>query len=119
MALSFWTFDYIKLQKESYCVISDSGTIHEDSAILKFPALAIRNSTEKYESLDSGYCPITGLNSENVLSMINVITKNFSSLKNSPIPDAYNQINVSNKVVNIILGMRDIVDFNTWGRKNH
>ncbi len=115
----FGLLDYIKLQKESYCVISDSGTIHEDSAILKFPALAIRNSTEKYESLDSGYCPITGLNSENVLSMINVITKNFSSLKNSPIPDAYNQINVSNKVVNIILGMRDIVDFNTWGRKNH
>ena len=77
----FGLIDYIKLQKESYCVISDSGTIHEDSAILKFPALAIRNSTEKYESLESGYCPITGLKSANVLSMIKVITKKFSSLK--------------------------------------
>jgi UDP-N-acetylglucosamine 2-epimerase (non-hydrolysing) len=114
----FGLIDYIKLQKESYCVISDSGTIHEDSAILRFPALAIRNSTEKYESLDSGYCPITGLNSENVLKMIKVVTDNFSDLKTSPIPGAYNQLNVSNKVVNIILGMRDIVNYNIWGTKN-
>ena len=114
----FGLIDYIKLQKESYCVISDSGTIHEDSAILKFPALAVRNSTEKYESLDSGYCPITGLNSKNVLKMIEVVTDNFPELRTSPIPNAYNQSNVSNKVVNIILGMRDIVNYNTWGTKN-
>ena len=115
---SLWTHRFIKLQKESFCVISDSGTIHEDSAILKFPALAVRNSTEKYESLDSGYCPITGLNSKNVLKMIKVVTDNFSDLRTSPIPNAYNQSNVSNKVVNIILGMRDIVNYNTWGLKN-
>lgn len=115
----FGLIDYIKLQKESYCVISDSGTIHEDSAILQFPAIAIRKSTEKYESLESGHCPITGLSSVNVLNMIEVVKKNSPSLKNSPIPDAYNQINVSNKVTNIILGMRDIVDFNSWGRKNY
>lgn len=114
----FGLIDYIKLQKESYCVISDSGTIHEDSAILKFPALAVRNSTEKYESLDSGYCPITGLNSKNVLKMIEVVTDNFPELRTSPIPNAYNQSNVSNKVVNIILGMRDIVNYDTWGLKN-
>ena len=114
----FGLIDYIKLQKESYCVISDSGTIHEDSAILKFPALAVRNSTEKYESLDSGYCPITGLNSKNVLKMIEVVTDNFPDLRTSPIPNAYNQSNVSNKVVNIILGMRDIVNYDTWGLKN-
>lgn len=114
----FGLIDFIKLQLDSFCVISDSGTIHEDSAILKFPALAIRNSTEKYESLESGYCPITGLNSENVLKMIEVVTDNFLDLKISPIPNAYNQSNVSNKVVNIILGMRDIVNYNTWGLKN-
>ena len=114
----FGLIDYIKLQKESFCVISDSGTIHEDSAILEFPAIAIRKSTEKYESLESGHCPITGLNSSNVLNMINFVTKNFSSLKTSLIPDAYSQTNVSNKVINIILGMRDIVNFNTWGENN-
>ena len=114
----FGLIDYIKLQKESYCVISDSGTIHEDSAILKFPALAVRNSTEKYESLDSGYCPITGLNSKNVLKMIEVVTDNFPDLRTSPIPNAYNQSNVSNKVLNIILGMRDIVNYDTWGLKS-
>ena len=76
----FGLIDFIKLQLDSFCVISDSGTIHEDSAILKFPALAIRNSTEKYESLDSGYCPIIGLNSENVLKMIKVVTDNFPDL---------------------------------------
>ena len=114
----FGLIDYIKLQKESYCVISDSGTIHEDSAILRFPALAVRNSTEKYESLDSGYCPITGLNSKNVLKMIEVVTDNFPDLRTSPIPNAYNQSNVSNKVLNIILGMRDIVNYDTWGLKS-
>ena len=114
----FGLIDYIKLQKESFCVISDSGTIHEDSAVLQFPAVAIRKSTEKYESLESGHCPITGLNSSNVLNMINVVTKNFSNLQTSPIPDAYNQTNVSNKVINIILGMRDIVNFDTWGENN-
>ena len=113
----FGLIDYIKLQKESYCVISDSGTIHEDSAILKFPAIAIRKSTEKYESLESGHCPITGLDSINVLNMIEVVIKNSPSLINSPIPDPYNQINVSNKVTNIILGMRDIVDFSAWEGK--
>ena len=51
--------------------------------------------------------------------MIEVVIKNSPSLINSPIPDPYNQINVSNKVTNIILGMRDIVDFSAWGRKNH
>ena len=50
--------------------------------------------------------------------MINVVTKNFSNLQTSPIPDAYNQTNVSNKVINIILGMRDIVNFDTWGENN-
>ena len=67
--------------------------------------------------MESGHCPITGLDSINVLNMIEV--KNSPSLINSPIPDPYNQINVSNKVTNIILGMRDIVDFSAWGRKNH
>ena len=46
--------------------------------------------------------------------MIKVVTDNFSDLRTSPIPNAYNQSNVSNKVVNIILGMRDIVNYNTW-----
>ena len=113
----FGLIDFIKLQLDSFCVISDSGTIHEDSAILKFPALAIRNSTEKYESLDSGYCPITGLDSENVLKMIKVVTNNFPNLDRSPIPNAYNQAKVSNKVINIILGLRNIVNYNTWREK--
>ncbi|PPR43098.1 MAG: UDP-2,3-diacetamido-2,3-dideoxy-D-glucuronate 2-epimerase [Alphaproteobacteria bacterium MarineAlpha8_Bin1] len=113
----FGLIDFIKLQLDSFCVISDSGTIHEDSAILKFPALAIRNSTEKYESLDSGYCPITGLNSENVLKMIKVVTDNFPDLDRSPIPNAYDQAKVSNKVINIILGLRNIVNYNTWREK--
>ncbi len=113
----FGLIDFIKLQMNSLCVVSDSGTIHEDSAILNFPAIAVRKSTEKYEAIDSGHCSITGLNAKNVIRMIDFVIKNFSEVQKNPLPEAYNQVNISNKFLNIILGMRDIADHSTWGDK--
>ena len=71
----FGLIDFVRLQKEAVCVISDSGTIHEDSSILGFPAVAIRKSTEKQESLEAGYCPITGLYKEDVLKAVKLVVE--------------------------------------------
>ena len=93
----FGLIDFIKLQKESKCVISDSGTIHEDSAVLKFPAIAIRKSTEKQESIEAGYCPITGLDQDDVLRMLGIICKKPINFNFSSPPEAYIQKEVSKK----------------------
>ena len=107
--------DYINLQLNSFCVVSDSGTIHEDSSILNFPAVAIRKSTEKSESIDAGHCIITGLNPKKVLMAVKIATKDFSSQNNSQIPEAYKIKNVSSKIGRIIIGMNDVIKCKVWG----
>lgn len=111
----FGLIDFIRLQTESRCVVSDSGTIHEDSAILGFPAVAIRKSTEKQESLEAGYCPITGLQKEDVLRAVKLVVEDPVDVALSPAPEAYLQREVSKKVARIILGMGRVVDEQVWG----
>jgi UDP-N-acetylglucosamine 2-epimerase len=97
------------------CVVSDSGTIHEDSSILNFPAVAIRKSTEKAESIDAGHCVITGLNPESVIRSVEILMSDPVDLERSPIPAEYMPLNVSGKVVRMILGMNDVVRERVWG----
>ena len=111
----FGLIDYLKMQTNSFCVVSDSGTIHEDSSVLNFPAVAIRESTEKAEAIDAGHCVITGLDPETVLTSVNVATSEPVDLERSPMPEEYATRNVSSKVVRIILGMTKIVDERVWG----
>ena len=115
----FGLVDFIRLQMEARCVISDSGTIHEDSAILGFPAIAIRKSTEKQESLEAGHCPITGLNKEDVLRTVKLVIEDAIDISRSPAPEAYLQREVSKKIVRIILGMRRVIDEQVWGPKDN
>lgn len=111
----FGLIDYITLQLNSFCVVSDSGTIHEDSSILNFPAIAIRKSTEKAESIDAGHCMITGLEPDDVLRAVELVTTDRIDLKISPMPVEYLPLNVSSKVARIILGMNKVVDELVWG----
>ena len=107
-------FDYIKLQRESYCVISDSGTITEESSILKFPAIMIRQAHERPEGMDNGTLIMSGLNKERINESIDVVTEQY---KNGVIPtiiDDYNVDNVSQKVVKIILSNIDYVNRTVW-----
>jgi UDP-N-acetylglucosamine 2-epimerase (non-hydrolysing) len=113
--LPFGLIDYLTLQINSFCVVSDSGTIHEDSSILNFPAIAIRKSTEKAESIDAGHCVITGLEPESVLTSVKIATSEPVNLDESPMPWEYTPLNVSSKVVRIILGMNKVIDERTWG----
>ncbi|MAF59729.1 UDP-N-acetylglucosamine 2-epimerase (non-hydrolyzing) [bacterium] len=115
----FGLIDYIWLQLNSFCVVSDSGTIHEDSSILDFPAIAIRKSTEKAESIESGHSVISGLDPDSVLRNVVIATEDHFDPKKSPMPFEYQPVNVSSKVVRIVVGMAKIVDKKVWGEKKH
>ncbi|MCP5064707.1 MAG: UDP-N-acetylglucosamine 2-epimerase (non-hydrolyzing) [Ignavibacteriae bacterium] len=108
-------FDYIKLQKNAFCVISDSGTITEESSILKFPAITIRESHERPEGMDEGTLIMSGLKSESVLNSINVVTEqHFENPNLTEIVKDYSNKNVSRKVVRIIHSYVDYVNKNVW-----
>ncbi|PIR41633.1 MAG: UDP-N-acetylglucosamine 2-epimerase (non-hydrolyzing) [Candidatus Yanofskybacteria bacterium CG10_big_fil_rev_8_21_14_0_10_46_23] len=115
----FGLIDYIWLQLNSFCVVSDSGTIHEDSSILGFPAIAIRKSTEKAEAIDAGHCGISGLDVESVLRNVAIATEDHFNTKTDPMPEAYTSLHVSSKIVRIVVGMAKIVDKKVWGDKKH
>ena len=110
----FGFFDYITLQKNAYCTISDSGTITEESSILKFPAITIRNSHERPEGMDAGVLIMSGLNKENVSSAINLtIIANKNKHSDNNVAD-YDNFNVSNQVSKIIFSYIEFVNKNTW-----
>ena len=100
----FGFFDYNHLQMHAFCAISDSGTISEESSILSFPAITVRNAIERPEALDTGNIIITGLNPNTIYNAIKVATKEKASLHNHPIPAEYEIENVSQRVVKLIIG---------------
>jgi UDP-N-acetylglucosamine 2-epimerase (non-hydrolysing) len=103
-AKPFGFLDYNKLQKNAFCVLSDSGSISEESAILSFPAVTMRNSMERPEGLDSGGIIITGLNSNVIMQSIEVVVSQRASSMIPPVPFEYQINNVSQRVVNLIIG---------------
>lgn len=107
-------FDYLNLQINSKCVISDSGTITEESSILGFPAIMVRNSHERPEGMDQGVLIMSGLKKDRVLEALNVT---LSSDFTQPIVDDYNHENVSTKVLKVILSYIDYVNREVW-KKN-
>jgi len=107
-------FDYIKLQSSSYCVISDSGTITEESSILKFPAIMIRQAHERPEGMDEGTLIMSGLKKDRIIESIDIVTKLYDDGKIPNIIDDYNVDNVSQKVVKIIFSYIDYVNRNVW-----
>jgi len=113
-ALGF--FDYVKLQANAFCTLSDSGTIPEESAILNFPAVSIRTSIERPEALDAGSIVLGGIDAGNMLSAIKIAVGTFQPGRKNPVRD-YQDTNVSEKVVKIIQSYTDIVNTRTWRKK--
>ncbi len=107
--------DYIKLQMNAACVISDSGTITEESSILGFPAVTIRQAHERPEGMDEGTLIMCGLETETVLKSIEVVTAQHSDSYNrfKTVAD-YDVENVSAKVLRIILSYTDYVNRTVW-----
>jgi len=100
----FGFFDYNNLQINSFCYISDSGTISEESSILSFPAITVRNAMERPEALDTGNIILTGLNPDTIVQAINIVTRERDSLGKYPIPIEYEVKNVSERVAKLIIG---------------
>ena len=106
--------DYIKLQSNSYCVLSDSGTLSEESSILDFPAVLIRTSTERPEVLDKGTVIVGGITERTVTQAINLAVSMYENKEKVVLAEDYADINVSAKVAKIIQSYTDIVNKTIW-----
>ena len=106
-------FDYVKLQQHAYCVLSDSGTIPEESAILNFPGVSMRNSTERPEALDAGSIVLGSVNERDLINSIELAVAAFKNNRDNPVRD-YRDTNVSEKVCRIIQSYYNIVNERTW-----
>jgi UDP-N-acetylglucosamine 2-epimerase (non-hydrolysing) len=104
--------DYCRLQCNAACVISDSGTLSEESSILQFPAVLLRNSTERPEVLDKGTIVIGGYTEQSLLQSVALAINSFDGEDHRP--RDYCDTNVSQKVVKIIQSYTRIIDQTTW-----
>ena len=107
--------DYINLQINSKVVLSDSGTISEESSILGFPALNIRESHERPEAMEEGRVVMTGVNSDRVIQALEIILyQKENNHENLNTVNDYNINNISEKILRIIISYTDYVNRNVW-----
>ena len=109
--------DYIKLQTESLCVVSDSGTIFEESSLLNFPAITIRNAHERPEGMDVGALIMSGLKKERGLDAVRVIISQHDKTKRvmNPVED-YEGGPVSKQLLRVVMSYVDYVNRTVWSR---
>jgi UDP-N-acetylglucosamine 2-epimerase (non-hydrolysing) len=110
----FGFFDYCKLQLNSFCVLSDSGTLSEESAILGFPAVLIRTSTERPEAIDKGSVLLAGITASSIIQSIEIVRSVWIDNEDRPNVQDYQDLDVSAKVVKLIQGYTRIVDDLVW-----
>ena len=113
----FGFFDYIKLQKEAFCILSDSGTITEEASLLNLPAVTIRNAHERPEGMDEGTLIMCGLKTERVLDAVNIVTLQHkkTDTKLNIVPDYLGGL-VSRKVLRAVVSYVDFVNRTVWSK---
>ena len=108
-------FDYNKMQQNAFCVISDSGTISEESSIMNFPAITIRQAHERPEGMDEGTLIMSGLKKDRIIQSIDIVTSQSSQADRvAKIVYDYNVDNFSLKVVRTIISYVDFVNRTVW-----
>lgn len=110
----FGFLDYNKLQKNAYCVLSDSGTLSEESAMLNFPGVLLRTSTERPEVLDKGTMVIGGIKGNDVEQAVEMSVAMFENHEETVMAEDYADQNVSVKVVKLIQSYAKIVNETVW-----
>lgn len=111
--------DYIKLQMEALCVVSDSGTITEEASLLNLPAITIRNAHERPEGMDVGILIMSGLKKERVLDAVRVIVAQHDKNKRvmQPVQD-YEAGAVSKQLLRVVMSYVDYVNRTVWSKPN-
>ncbi len=109
--------DYIKLQMEALCIVSDSGTITEEASLLNLPAITIRNAHERPEGMDVGTLIMSGLKKERVLDAVRVIIEQHDKSRRimRPVED-YEAGAVSKKILRVVLSYVDYVNRTVWSK---
>lgn len=107
-------FDYVKLQKQAFIVLSDSGTISEESAMMKFPAISIRTSTERPEAIDAGTIVLGGITEDQILNAIEITKGLFD--ENIKQPFEYEVSNTSDRVIKAIMSYTSVVNRTIWNK---
>ena len=110
----FGYLDYLKLQSKAKAVLSDSGTISEEAAILKFKAVNLRQAHERMEAMEEAIVMLTGLSKERILQALEVLeTQNINTLD---YVEDYTKYNVSEKVLRIIISYTDYINRVVWNK---
>lgn len=107
-------FDYNKLQKNAFCVVSDSGTVPEEGAYFKFPAVSVRTSTERPEAMDKGVFTIGSITTEQVLQAVDLAVNMHANGDDAVDVPAYVDQNVSTKIVKLIQSYTGIINKMVW-----
>lgn len=110
-------FDYNKLQQNAFCVVSDSGTVPEEGAYFRFPAVSVRTSTERPEAMDKGVFTIGSITAEQVLQAVDLAVQMHKNGDDACEVPAYIDENVSTKIVKIIQSYTGVINKMVW-RKN-
>ncbi len=110
-------FDYNKLQQNAFCVVSDSGTVPEESAYFKFPAVSVRTSTERPEALDKGVFTIGSITTDAVLQAVDMAVEMNKCGDMAIDCPAYTDDNVSTKVVKLIQSYVGIINKMVWRKE--
>lgn len=110
----FGFIDYNQLQMNAYCVLSDSGTLSEESAMLGFPGVLIRTSTERPEVLDKGTVVIGGILGEDVEQAVELAVSMYENREETVLAGDYDDTNISVKVAKIIQSYAKIVNMTVW-----
>ena len=104
------------MQKDAACVLSDSGTVTEESSLLGFPAVTLRQAHERPEGMDSGVLIMSGLKAERVLQAVDIVMAHSKESNARSIVDDYEGTGVSQKVLKIVMSYMDYVQRNVWKR---
>lgn len=107
-------FDYNHLQRNAFCVVSDSGTIPEEAAYFRFPAVSVRTSTERPEAMEKGVFIVGSITKEHVLQAVDLAVSMYENGDDSLVVPSYADTNVSTKVVKIIQSYVGIVNRMVW-----